>query len=1156
MSAVPSGSTNSQVTIVVGMHRSGTSMLTRGLVALGLHLGENLSTEAAPDNAKGHWEDRDVVVLNDRLLAAADMSWDEISHINPGIFDTPGMGPLYQEAEQLIATRLEEAGSWAFKDPRTARLLSFWLQVLEKRGTTVRFLWAVRRPDAVARSLKQRNGFHEVKSSLLWLRYNLDLCNWIGNRHCVVVDYDLLLTNSRAELMRVASAFGIKQINQQALATYCDDFIDRNLDHWPDSAENTQSPSGAMHLARRAYQLLESAAGEAASFTDQSWSDGWAAIRSEHAAYDDVCRHLDAMSRLNLRGADLLADGFEKIHALKEAAWSAEASGLRSQIESLKEQVQTARERAEALADRARTADENARNLLADHRRMVDENLGHLRKQLEAGSERMAQLQQRLERAERRENQLEEEVEQREAKIDRQAQALEEANAHKRHSELEQEDYRSRLAEQQSRLANQDQRLNQTIAQLNRERYTVIRPLLRKGYRAGAGIAARLPPPLWRGVRKLKRALYPGTVALDITSRQEGRAQSASNLLLPAVLAAKSSAWDILVFPVIDWHFRFQRPQHLARQMASRGHRVFYLTTTFADGLEPGFEVLESPSENVFIVQLCLPGPHPRIYEDVYQPEEDERLIQAMYRLMHSCELTRIVSLIDLPFWRPLAQSIPGNLLVYDCMDYHGGFSTNSKAMLEEEDRLLKEADLVITTSDRLSAKVAEVADNTLIRNAGDIEYFSTAPDLPAYESNRPVAGYLGAIAEWFDVALVADAARRYPDWQFVLVGSTHLSDVTPIRRLPNVELIGEVPYEQAAAWVHSFDVSLIPFRITELTLCTNPVKAYEYLAAGKPVVSTALPEAELMDGMVHVASDNESFLELLGVAMAESADQDLVSARTEWAAGHDWATRGDDLEAALNSSYPLVSVIVLTYNNLEFTRACLKSLELHSHYPNWELVLVDNASSDDTPEFLRAYAQDRSWVKLILNDENTGFAAGNNLGLQAAEGEYLVVLNNDTYVTDGWILDLIRHLKRNPGIGLIGPVTNNIGNESKIDIHYADMQEMAAAAFEYTSRHPREVLETRVIAFFCAAMRRSVYEEIGGLDEAFGRGFFEDDDYCNRVRAAGYGIGIAEDVFVHHHLSGSFAKLEDSERRILFERNKAIYEEKWGEWIPHQYRN
>ena len=91
--------------------------------------------------------------------------------------------------------------------------------------------------------------------------------------------------------------------------------------------------------------------------------------------------------------------------------------------------------------------------------------------------------------------------------------------------------------------------------------------------------------------------------------------------------------------------------------------------------------------------------------------------------------------------------------------------------------------------------------------------------------------------------------------------------------------------------------------------------------------------------------------------------------------------------------------------------------------------------------------------------------------------------------------------------------------------------------------------------AFFCVMLSRAAYTAVGGLDERFGIGFFEDDDYCRRLAIEGFRILCAEDVFVHHQLSASFGALDTGVRQALFEKNKAIYEEKWGEWKPHCYR-
>jgi GT2 family glycosyltransferase len=262
------------------------------------------------------------------------------------------------------------------------------------------------------------------------------------------------------------------------------------------------------------------------------------------------------------------------------------------------------------------------------------------------------------------------------------------------------------------------------------------------------------------------------------------------------------------------------------------------------------------------------------------------------------------------------------------------------------------------------------------------------------------------------------------------------------------------------------------------------------------------------------------------------------------------------EISSALNEvRMPKISVIVLTYNNLDLTKACLQSLIEESDYPNLEIIVVDNASSDDTAAYLKDFRQQHTEVKVILNEENVGFSAGNNVGLAAATGDYLVLLNNDTVVTRGWAMTLMRHLQADPSIGLIGPVTNNIGNEARIEMAYKDISDMPVEALQYTLNNMGKILPIRNLAFFCTMMPRSTYERCGSLCEEYDLGFFEDDDYCRRVEVAGLGIVCADDVFVHHHLSASFNKLKSEKRQELMARNKAIYEEKWGNWIPHAYR-
>ena len=248
-------------------------------------------------------------------------------------------------------------------------------------------------------------------------------------------------------------------------------------------------------------------------------------------------------------------------------------------------------------------------------------------------------------------------------------------------------------------------------------------------------------------------------------------------------------------------------------------------------------------------------------------------------------------------------------------------------------------------------------------------------------------------------------------------------------------------------------------------------------------------------------------------------------------------------------------SIIILTFNNLDYTRMCLESVCSRTDPPGYEIVVVDNASHDGTQQFLKEFAGRHAPVKLVLNETNQGFATGNNRGAAAASAEYIVFLNNDTVVTPGWLSGLIRHLQ-DPAVGMVGPVTNSSANECRIPVDYEAIQDMEAFAGRYTDARQGQAREVSMLPFQCVAMRRAVFEEIGPLDERFGIGMFEDDDYALRVKQKGYRILCAEDVFIHHWGSASFSTLDRREYLHIFSTNWRQFEEKWGiRWHPPSYQ-
>jgi GT2 family glycosyltransferase len=264
------------------------------------------------------------------------------------------------------------------------------------------------------------------------------------------------------------------------------------------------------------------------------------------------------------------------------------------------------------------------------------------------------------------------------------------------------------------------------------------------------------------------------------------------------------------------------------------------------------------------------------------------------------------------------------------------------------------------------------------------------------------------------------------------------------------------------------------------------------------------------------------------------------------------WKADYTKLKQRIPFLFPKASIVIVTYNNVEYTRLCLNSIYENTIHPNFDVIVVDNASNDATVKFLKAFKADHENIQVIYNPINQGFARANNLGIAAAQGDYIVLLNNDTIVTRVWLSRLINYL-HDQEVGLVGPVTNGVSNEACVEMLFTDMDALDKFATTLAKERSGTLIPIKMLAMYCIAGRRQVFQQVGPLDEQFGIGMFEDDDYSLRIRRAGYRIVVAEDVFIHHFGRSGFKLMGNEQYLALFEENRRKFETKWNiDWEQH----
>ena len=256
-----------RLVVVLGMHRSGTSLITRSLATLGASFGDNL-IPAAKDNDKGFWEDNDIVAFNDELLAACGMKWYSTEEWTIEKIQPDSLKNYQERAIAILRKKLKSTSVFALKDPRISKLFGFWSSIFDLVDNNTMYILAVRSPRSIAESLVKRNNFASYHAYMLWTDYVLTTLTHLKGKKFIKVEYERMIDNSFTEILRIAEFLDL-DIEKKELENFINHYVETGLEHTHFSYEETDRCNSLPLLCKEIYAYLVSKEFKAISLSEK-----------------------------------------------------------------------------------------------------------------------------------------------------------------------------------------------------------------------------------------------------------------------------------------------------------------------------------------------------------------------------------------------------------------------------------------------------------------------------------------------------------------------------------------------------------------------------------------------------------------------------------------------------------------------------------------------------------------------------------------------------------------------------------------------------------------------------------------------------------------------------------------------------------------------
>ena len=434
--------------------------------------------------------------------------------------------------------------------------------------------------------------------------------------------------------------------------------------------------------------------------------------------------------------------------------------------------------------------------------------------------------------------------------------------------------------------------------------------------------------------------------------------------------------------------------------------------------------------------------------------------------------------------------------------------------------------------------------DVSYIPNAADPVYFNSYKSLPRpadfpakYKKNIL---YFGSMyGEWFDWGALKLAARGNPAIGFIMIGEPpQILDDMP----ENIIFTGMKSNSELSAYLMHSDTALIPFTPGKIVNAVSPIKVFEYIFCGKPVITFDMPEVEGYPG-VYRAKDVDEFVKLCSL---ESIQAPNAVERDIFTAKNSWDGRLDSIITLprLKHTY---SIVILIHNNADIIRRTLDTLLFHTAKCDVEIIVVDNASTDNGAEIVAEHYSDK--VKLLKNPQN-GCSSGRNLGAAHAKNEILVFFDSDQYFSScAWLYDYDMLCDLHPQIGAFSWNAGFFASEDLTGPIVDYMPDRGTTSDEYIKYGFRT--DIHYLATSGLFIPKKLFDDIDGLDTAYDPTIFEDTDLSMKVVEAGYQIAYRDFPGIQHQPHQTTkASDRSSAYRQLFERNSSYFKTKWSKQL------